>query len=231
MSSRQFIKILYEDKDLLVVDKPAGVLSEPKADSPRPDMVRRIKEYLRRKYKGIKNSYVKLLHRLDAETSGAMVVGLSGAAEGLLSDFESHRVDRRYVAVVEGAVNQHSGRIDLPLEKGEFQFGKKVRIAPSGSGKKARTDFEVMERYPNATVLRLTVQTGRTHQVRVHLAAIGHPLVGDQVYGAGAIPFRRQALHAQFLGFRHPRTGKKIRVESPLPSDIRGLIDDLRGSV
>lgn len=227
MASRQFIKVLYEDKDILVVDKPSGVLSEPKEDSPSPDLLWMIKGYLKRKYHG--TSYVKILHRLDRDTSGAIAVALSKIGENLEEDFRSYRVNRQYVAVVEGAVEKAAGKIDLPLEKGEFKFGKKVRVAKEG--KKALTLFEVLERYPNATVLRVTAETGRTHQVRVHLAEIGHPLVGDKIYGVGRIPFKRQALHAQVLGFRHPRTQQKIRVESPLPSDIKELIDHLRESV
>lgn len=230
MKSRQFVKVLYEDKDILIVDKPPGVLSEPKANSPHPDLVWMIKGYLKRKYREAKNSYVKLLHRLDQDTSGALAVALSNAGAGLEDAFRSHQINRQYIAVVEGAVAQQRGRIDFPLEKGEFKFGKKVRVAET-EGKKAVTLFEVIERYPNATLLRVTVETGRTHQIRVHFAEIGHPLVGDKIYGAGRIPFKRQALHAQILGFRHPRTGKKIRVESPLPNDILKLIDDLRGSV
>lgn len=229
MRSRQFIKVLYEDKDILVVDKPPGVLSEPKQDSPSSDLVQMVKGYLKRKYRGA-NSYVKLLHRLDRDTSGAIVVALSKVGENLEEDFRSHRVNRQYLAVVEGAVEKAAGKIDLPLEKGEFKFGKKVRVA-QGEGKKAITLFEVLERYPNATVLRVTAETGRTHQVRVHFAEIGHPLVGDKIYGSNQIPFKRQALHSQVLGFRHPRTKQKIRVEAPLPSDIRELIDQLRESV
>ncbi|MBI4223952.1 MAG: RNA pseudouridine synthase, partial [Deltaproteobacteria bacterium] len=154
----------------------------------------------------------------------------SKAGEGLENDFRNHRVNRQYLAVVEGAIGDQRGRIDFPLEKGDFKFGIKVREAETG-GKKALTIFEVIERYPHATLLRVTVQTGRTHQVRVHLSGIGHPLVGDKIYGAGRIPFKRQALHAQVLGFRHPRTGKKIRVESPIPGDIKKLIDWLRENV
>lgn len=230
MKPRQFVKVLYEDKDILVVDKPAGVLSEPKEDSPAPDLVRMIKNYLKRKYRGSKDSYVKILHRLDRDTSGAIAVALSKIGEKLEDDFRNHRINRQYVAVAEGAIPEERGKIDLPLEKGEFKFGKKVRAVEEG-GKKALTLFEVIERYPDATLLRVTVQTGRTHQIRIHFAEIGHPIVGDKIYGAGRVPFKRQALHAQVLGFHHPRTAKKIRVESPTPADIENLIDHLRGSV
>jgi 23S rRNA pseudouridine1911/1915/1917 synthase len=217
-----FVKIIYDDRDIIVVDKPAGILSV--AHEGGACLEDRIRAYLRRKYKSA--SYLKPVHRLDTDTSGAIVYAKSKAGERLEELFRHHDIDRGYLAVVSGPMTDERGRIDAPLEKGDFAAGRKVRA--SKSGREAVTEYEVKERYPNATLLQVKVLTGRTHQIRVHLANIGHPIIGDKLYGGGAL-FWRQALHAHRLGFKHPATGKKMRFESPLPKDMRELIDKLRG--
>lgn len=229
---KRFLNIIHEDKDILVVDKPAGVLAEPKKDSPHEDILSMVHDYLRRKYKAGKASYVALVHRLDRETSGVMVVAKSKLGMELEEAFRSHRVKRHYTAVVEGAMEKGGGKIDFPLEKGEFGGGRKVRIAEGPQerqGRRAVTLYEVLERYPQATLLRIMVGTGRTHQIRVHLAKIGHPLIGDAIYGRSKIRFPRHALHASFLSFVHPETKKKVEFESKLPKDILNFLDRLRG--
>jgi len=228
-SRPRFLNVLFEDKDLIAVDKPSGVLAEPKTDSPHENMLGMIRAYLKRKFKDSRGSYVKLLHRLDKETSGVMVAAKSREGEQVEDQFRFQKIERRYVAVVEGAVKKNSGKIDFDLEKGEFGAGKKVKVVKKGDGKNALTFFEVVERYPNATLLEVRVATGRTHQVRAHLAEIGHPLVGDSVYGARQIKFSRQALHASLLVFRHPTTGEKVILKSKPPEDIQKLIEKLRG--
>ncbi len=228
-SKRSFVSVYFEDRDLIVVEKPAGVLAEVKVDSARDDLVSQVKQYLKRKHPGIRGSYVKPLHRLDAETSGIMVLAKSKAGEGLEDQFRQHAIRRSYLAVVEGQVEKEQGLIKQDLEKGEFGAGKKVKIVRNGTGTKAITEFRVLERYPNATLLQIDVQTGRTHQIRVHLEFLGHPILGDKTYGGYALDFPRQALHATILGFRHPVTGKKLQYKSPLPTDLQELIDRLRG--
>lgn len=136
-------------------------------------------------------------------------------------------MERRYIALVCGAVSRNRGRIEAPLEKGRFAAGKKVRVARGKKGREAVTDFEVKERYNNATLLELSVHTGRTHQIRVHLAHAGYPLAGDKIYG-GTIPFSRHALHAYVLGFVHPTTRKRMRFSSPVPKDMKRLIEKFR---
>lgn len=224
--SRSFVNIIYEDRDIVVVDKPAGILSVPQADSPRPNLEEQVKAYLKRKYKT--GSYLKALHRLDAETSGVTVFSKSKAGDKLENLFRCHNIERKYIAVVEGEVEKSEGRIDAPLEKGVFGGGKKARTSEGDGGRKAITEYRVKERYGSSTLLEIFVRTGRTHQIRVHLSHIGHPIVGDKLYGRKT-PFHRQALHAKTLGFKHPSTGKKMRFESPIPRDMQELIDRFRG--
>lgn len=227
---REFpLNVLFEDRDIIVVEKPAGVLTEPKHDSPHPHLLGMIRNYMKRRYQESKGSFVKLLHRLDKDTSGVLVAAKSKVGEQLEEQFRSHRVERHYLALVEGRVEKEEGTIDLPIEKGDFHGGRKVRVVAEGAGgMKALTRFRVQERYANVTLVAVQVSTGRTHQVRVHFAELGHPLVGDAVYG-GKIPFARHALHASFLGFQHPRTKKSISFETKPPADFLTLIDDLRG--
>ena len=223
----RYLDILFEDRDLIVVNKPAGVLAEPKAGSPHETLQSMLRGYLQRKYKESRGSFVRLLHRLDTETSGVMVAAKSKVGEQLEYAFREHTLDRCYDAIVCGRVEKDSGVIDLPLEKGDFGEGRKVQV--SESGKRAITEYRVLERYAKATWLEVRVRTGRTHQIRVHLAHIHHPVVGDKRYGGGEIHFARQALHARVLGFKHPRTKAKVRFEAKPPEDLQRLIDLLRG--
>ncbi|MDO8526324.1 MAG: RluA family pseudouridine synthase [Deltaproteobacteria bacterium] len=229
--SHRFLDVLFEDRDIIVVDKPAGVLTEPKGGSPHDSLLAMMKGYLKRKFKESRGSYVKLLHRLDRDTSGVVVAAKSKVGEQLEDQFKNHTVDRKYIAIVEGAVEKEEGLIDFPLEKGDFKGGRKAQVVKKGQGLPARTRFRVEERYKNATLLAIQVETGRTHQVRIHMAEIGHPLVGDRTYGplSGGIPFSRHALHAASLGFKNPRNGRKEKFESKLPDDMVKLIDRLRG--
>ena len=130
---------------------------------------------------------------------------------------------------MEGRLERDEGKIDFPLEKGSFDGGRKVRIVEKGqTGMKAITQFQVLERYPNATKVSALVSTGRTHQLRAHFEKIGHPLIGEKVYGCSKINFSRQALHATVLGFKHPGTRKRLRFEAKLPQDLENLQSKLR---
>lgn len=227
-SRKRFLEVLFEDRDIIVVNKPAGVLTEPKSDSPHDHLLGMIRGYLKRKHKGSRASFVKLIHRLDCDTTGVMVAAKSRVGEQLEDQFRNHRVDRQYLGIVQGRVEKEEGSISIPLEKGDFHSGRKVRTVKEG-GMKAVTGYRVKERYAESTLLQIQVQTGRTHQVRVHLAEIGHPLAGDKLYG-GRMPFGRHALHATRLQFQHPRTKKSLRFEAKLPEDMTQLIDQLRGA-
>ncbi len=214
-----------------MVEKPANIWSVPQHGSDLPDIMRMVQSYLRRKFPQSKYSYLKPLHRLDAETSGVMVFALSKEGEKLEQQFRSHTIGRRYLAVVHGAIEKSDGVIEAALEKGDFGRGRKARVATGGEGKAARTAFTVKERYANATLVEARVLTGRTHQIRVHLASKGHPVIGDKTYAeqhAVKLPFSRQALHATYISFRHPVGGKAFAFTSPMPDDMKHLVDKLR---
>lgn len=230
-----FLEVIFEDRDIIVCEKPAGVLTEPKQGSPHDHLLGLIKNYLKRKHPEARGSYIKLLHRLDRDTSGVIVAAKSKVGEQLEDQFRKHIVERQYVAVVEGRVEKEAGRIDFALEKGDFHGGRKIRVVRGSGGAggaglegmPAITDYKVKERYGKATLVAVTVQTGRTHQVRAHFAEIGHPLAGDTTYGS-KMSFGRHALHACLLAFHHPRTKERMRFESKLPEDMMRLIDGLR---
>ena len=233
---RKRLKIYHEDRDLMVVEKIAGMLAVPsdKSEHERDSLLGEIHGYMRRRHHG-KHSFVGPLHRLDAETSGIMVFALSKEGQRLEQQFRDHSIRREYTAVVAGQIEEAEGIIDIPLEKGEFGGGKKVRRAEGEEGKKSITEFRVKERYSNATLVELRVRTGRTHQIRVHLAEKGFPILGDKLYAEGAPAnapaFARHALHANVLGFRHPVTKKKYTFHSGLPRDMKDLIESLRTGV
>lgn len=227
---RGYINVVYEDGDLMVVEKPAGALVQTgSTGGGGPTFVDSLRDYLKRKHKS-RGAYVMPVHRLDKETSGLMVFAKSKVGEKLIDQFKGHTVERGYLAVVEGAVDGENGRIDAPIEKGDFGHGRRAGISRTGGGARSLTLYHVKERYDNATFLVLDLKTGRTHQARVHLAHIGHPVVGDKIYGrAGSIGFGRHALHSSLLVFEHPRTGKRMRFSSGLPQDMEKLVNRLRG--
>lgn len=224
-----FVKVYHEDHDLIVVEKPAGLHSVKPPAGHAETIVDRVYTYLRRRFAKGGGSFVKPLHRLDVDTSGVMVLAKSRVGEQLEDQFRQHTILRRYLAVVSGVVVKDEGTIHRPLEKGEFGHGRKVKIAEAGEGLEAITHYRIKERYRDATLLEIEVKTGRTHQIRVHLASIGHPILGDKLYGSKHPHIRRHALHAYFLRFRHPTSGKKLEFNSSLPDDLGALVDQLRG--
>jgi 23S rRNA pseudouridine1911/1915/1917 synthase len=167
-----------------------------------------------------------IAHRLDKDTSGLMVVAKTLSAHtALVRQLQVRRVTRQYLALATGDIAR-GDTIDAPIGRHPT---RRTTMAVVPSGKSARTHFEVMERFGNATLIRCRLETGRTHQIRVHLASLGHPLVGDPAYGRkGPIPFSRQALHAARLALEHPMTGRVLACESPLPRDFADLLASLR---
>lgn len=239
-ADRFYLKVVYEDADLLVVEKEAGVLCEASPIATRPTMIEIINHYLKRKFPPLKHHYLGPVHRLDQETSGLMVYTKTREANRISEQFKQHTIGRKYLAVVAGRLEKESGRIEGFLKKSDLlRGGRKVKASTPASGQRAVTRFRVLERYENATLVEVVLNTGRTHQIRVQMASIGHPVLGDKIYGkeethlggdveSAAPRFQRQALHASFLGFRHPTTGAKMEFESELPRDLRRLVDRLR---
>ncbi len=226
------LRVLYEDRSLMIVDKPAGLLTLPTLEDERDTLLDRAGRYLALRY-GTR-PYVGIVHRLDKDTSGALALARSPAVgRSLQALFKTHDIERQYLAVVEGAVRRETGTIDLALvtDRGDLRRG--VAREP-GEGRRAVTHFRVVERFgPVASLLALWLETGRTHQIRIHMAEMGHPVVGERVYRPREQPrckasFHRQALHAQTLGFRHPVTGEPVRAEAPVPEDMTALLMDLR---
>ncbi len=234
------IRVLFEDRHLLIVDKPAGLLTLPTADHEAGTLIEKAGRYLSAKH-GDRRPYIGIVHRLDKETSGALVLARSIDALRALQDlFRVHDVERRYLALVAGMPREDSGTIDRALvaDRGDQRRG----IARGDEeGRHAVTHWQVVERFgPAATLLACWLETGRTHQIRIHLSAMGHPVIGDKVYGPKprlkggsntrpTVRFGRQALHAQTLGFRHPFTGESVLVEAPPPVDLVALFARLRG--
>jgi len=220
-----FLKVVFEDEDLLVVEKPAGIPSEETKSSLKPSLPEIVYQYLKRAHPHLTHPFVLKLHRLDQPTSGLMVYGKSQKAMPLLEDFKRHRLQRRYTALVEGKIKKDQGRIEVPLVKIPEAKGQKVRPGKKGEGKSAVTDYRVLQRYGNQTLVELDLKTGRTHQVRAHLAYLGHPVVGDSLYGVNKNTSpSRLALHASELGFVHPVTHKKMRFHSKPPKEFQGMI-------
>ena len=223
----EFVRVLHEDRFLLAVDKmPYQSFDET---------VEHIREYLKRKHTPTFHPYVMPLHRLDRNTSGVFIAALDPQGMALTQQFRSHALRKVYWTIVYGEVPFFEKRVTSTLKKGEFKGGRKVEldVVKSQDGKYAETDLRVLERYRGATLLEVAPKTGRTHQIRAHLSALGHPIIGDKVY-AGAhtktIPFPRQALHAHALQFVHPLSGKKTKITAPMPKDMQQLVDRLRVS-
>jgi 23S rRNA pseudouridine1911/1915/1917 synthase len=230
-AKKYFLKVVYEDPDLLVVEKDAGTGCEPSTVATRPSIVSIINAYLHRKYPHLKHHYLGLVHRLDRDTSGLMVYTKTKDANKITDQFKRHTIKRKYLAVVAGRVERDQGRVEGFLKKSDLlKGGKKVALGTQASGQKAVTDYRVLERYGHATLVEILLNTGRTHQIRVQMASIGHPVLGDRIYGhqKDTIPFNRQALHAGYLRFHHPITGNKMEFVSDLPKDMRKLVDRLR---
>lgn len=225
------LEILYEDAQLIVLNKPAGMVVHPAHGHESSTLVNALLYHVKKlSCQPGKAVRPGIVHRLDKDTSGVMVVAKDEKTHELLArQFKEHSVERIYHAVVQGEVQHNEGYCDEAVGRA-FLNRKKIIVRPSG-GKEALTYFKVIRRYKGTTYLEIRPQTGRTHQIRVHMAYLGHPVTGDSLYGAPSPYIQRQALHAKTLGFSHPSSGEKLYFESELPEDIRRLLARLeRGS-
>ena len=221
-------EVPYEDDDLLVVDKPAGLVVHPAPGHRGPTLVGALAG---RAAGGEDPARPGIVQRLDRDTSGLMVVAKSEPAfEGLREAIARRELERTYLALVEGRPPSASGTIDAPL--GRDRRRRALRSTDSERGKPAVTHFEVLEELPEATLLEVRLETGRTHQIRAHLAEIGHPVCGDTAYGGGScgekLGLSRQFLHSTRLGFCHPISGERFSCESKPPADLRRALDAAR---
>jgi 23S rRNA pseudouridine1911/1915/1917 synthase len=231
------LTVVFEDEHLLVVDKPAGLVVHPAAGNLDGTLVNALLHHCGGSLSGIGGvARPGIVHRIDKDTSGLLVVAKTDAAhEGLAKQFAAHSIDRRYLAIVDGVPTRSGGSIDAPLARSATNR-KKIAIVEGSRGKRAVTHWRRLKPLRDAALIECRLETGRTHQVRVHMASIGHPLLGDPVYGRAGkgnakllkeLGFHRQALHAAELGFTHPVTKDRLSFASPMPSDMQELFNAL----
>ena len=231
------LTIVHEDEHLLVVDKPAGLVVHPAAGNADGTLVNALLHHCAGQLSGIGGvARPGIVHRIDKDTSGLLVVAKTDVAhEGLAKQFAAHSIDRRYLAVASGLILAGEGTVDAPLARSS-QNRKKMAVVAEGRGKRAVTHWTKLANLRDASLVQCRLETGRTHQVRVHMASLGHPLVGDPTYGRTKkthrmllkeLGFERQALHAAELGFTHPVTKDRLSFSSALPSDMSELVEKL----
>ncbi len=227
------LTIIFEDEHLLVVDKPAGLVVHPAAGNLDGTLVNALLHRCAGKLSGIGGvARPGIVHRIDKDTSGLLVVAKTDVAhEGLAKQFAAHSIDRRYLAIVSGSPKTSAGTVDAALAR-SANNRKKIAIVEGSRGKRAVTHWKRLEVLKDAALVECRLETGRTHQVRVHMASLGHPLLGDPVYGRAGkshgkllkeLGFDRQALHAAQLGFTHPVTKNSLSFSSPMPADMQEL--------
>ena len=234
------LEILYEDEDLVVVNKPAGMVVHPAAGVESGTLANALAFHFQRLSNAGGAGRPGIVHRLDKGTSGLMVVAKTESAHEALADqFRAREVFKSYIALVHGQVERETGEIDQPIARDPRN---RTRMAVVRAGRAALSLYKVRRRFDRFTLLDVELKTGRTHQIRVHFAWLKHPVVGDEVYGGGrdkTVPdsrvrsqiekLGRQFLHAEHLGFRHPRTQEALRFSAPLPAELQALLDALAG--
>ncbi|HLH02617.1 MAG TPA: RluA family pseudouridine synthase [Bryobacteraceae bacterium] len=221
------LEILYEDDDVVVVNKAAGVVVHAGAGHPRGTLVNALLHHFGALSTVNGDLRPGIVHRLDRETSGVLVVARTdGAHQSLARQFHEREVEKSYLALVHGRMKQREGRITSPIARDPERRTRMT--AKLSSGRAALTDYKLLEQFERLSYLAVRIGTGRTHQIRVHLASIRHPIVGDRLYGAPASSLGRFFLHAHRLRFRSPSTGDWIQVESPLPEELSRFLESLR---
>ncbi|WP_333473031.1 RluA family pseudouridine synthase [Crassaminicella thermophila] len=218
------IEVVYEDVDLLIVNKEPGIVVHPTKGHPTGTMANAIVFYMQEKKENFK---IRFVNRLDRDTSGLIIIAKNPFAQQELSkQMQENLVEKIYLAVVKGRIKEDRGTICAPIGREEPESIKRKVYE---GGQPSVTHYEVINRFEEATVVRVKLETGRTHQIRVHMTHIGHPLIGDELYGSvDEKLIKRQALHAETLTFYQPRTNERIEVKASVPKDIEELIEKLR---
>ncbi|MDE5909413.1 MAG: RluA family pseudouridine synthase [Lachnospiraceae bacterium] len=220
------LSILYEDQDVIVIDKPKGMVVHPAPGHYEGTLVNALMYHCQNELSGI-NGVLRpgIVHRIDRDTTGSVIACKNDHAHNeIAKQLKEHTIIRKYQAIVHGVVKEDEGTVHTLL--GRHPVDRKKMAVVEKGGKEAITHYRVLKRFSNATYIECTLETGRTHQIRVHMASLGHPLLGDSVYGAKNNPYKLngQTLHAEILGFIHPTTGEYVETRAPLPEYFRKLI-------
>lgn len=224
------LDILYEDDDVLVVNKPKGMVVHPAPGHYSGTLVNAVMFHCKDSLSGI-NGIMRpgIVHRIDKDTTGSLIICKNDFAhESIAKQLQDHTIKREYIAIVTGVINDSEGIIDKPLGRSSSDR-RKMTVTPEG--KRAVTHYEVVDRSDRFTLIKCRLETGRTHQIRVHMASVGHPVAGDELYGNGMkTPVKTfgQALHAETLGFIHPKTGEYIELKAPIPEYLEKFICSLQ---
>lgn len=224
------LDILYEDQDVIVINKPKGMVVHPAAGHYSGTLVNALLYHCGQELSGI-NGVMRpgIVHRIDRDTTGSILACKNDRAHNCLAEqLKEHSVNRRYHAICYGVLTEDEGTVDKPI--GRHPTERKRMAVNEKCGKRAVTHYRVLRRFKKYTYIECALETGRTHQIRVHMAAIGHPLLGDEVYaGDRKSPYKLegQTLHAKILGFRHPQTGEYLETDAPLPDYFQHLLDIL----
>ncbi|MBQ2987037.1 MAG: RluA family pseudouridine synthase [Tyzzerella sp.] len=227
------LDILYEDSDLLIVNKPKGMVVHPSAGHYSGTLVNALMYYCKEDLSGI-NGVMRpgIVHRIDMDTTGSILVCKNDFTHNAIAEqLKVHSITRVYHALVHGVLKNDEGTINAPI--GRHPIDRKKMSINEKNGKEAVTHYKVLKRFKNFTYIECRLETGRTHQIRVHMSSIYHPLLGDAVYGPAKCPFKLQGqtLHAKTIGIRHPRTGEYLEIEAPLPEYFSDLLKKLENSI
>lgn len=223
------VEIIYEDRDIIVANKPKGMVVHPANGNPDGTLVNAIMSICKDSLSGIGGEIRPgIVHRLDKDTSGILIVAKNDKAHINLSEqIKEHKVKKTYIALVKGIVKENNATINMPIGRSEKD---RKKMAVTKKGKDAITHFKVLKRYDKYTLLEINIETGRTHQIRVHLSQIGYPIVGDEVYSKGKNEWniKGQCLHAKSLDFKHPTTNENMHLEAKIPQYFEKILEELK---